>query len=62
MHPVRIKLQEDEQQDGEPPEGRATVAKEWQWNTNHREKADRHSDIYSEMEKKYQRHRIAIHA
>ena len=31
-----IQSQEDKQQDGESPQRRASIAKERQWNTNHR--------------------------
>ena len=60
--PARVNTQENKQQDGEAPQRRATIAEEWQWNTNNRCQAQHHADIDKYMKQEDAEHTIAIDA
>ena len=47
-----IKPEEDKQKHGKSPQGRPSVAKKGQWNTDDRQQTDGHSDVDQEMGKK----------
>ena len=47
---IGVNSKEAEQQDREAQERGATVAEEWQWNTNHRHNSKHHTNINGKME------------
>ena len=58
---VHIQFQEYEQQNRKSPKGRSPVRKEWQGNTNYREKSNSHTNVNGKMEKENRRHGVAVY-
>ena len=60
FHPAGIQPEEDEQQYGKGPEGRASVAEKGQRDPDHRHQPDGHPDVDGKVKKQDGNHAVAV--